>query len=142
MYTGKYIPKFPYTGEQVTIGSGRILVHAKDDSAFIFADKSIVLSTTGSLHVNATEGTFISSQTIELGLNAQEALIKGNTAVQDLKLLYNALQKFTVAVGGLSTSEPQTAIPKIISSAKVLDRTLARLKNRLPDLLSQVSKTQ
>lgn len=142
MYTGQYIPKFPYIGEQATIGSGRILIHAKDDTAFIFADKAVVVSTTGSFHVNATEGTFINSQKVELGLNAQEAIMKGNTTVNDLKLLYNALQKFTVAVGGLSTTEPQLAIPKIISSAKVLDRTLERLKNRLPDLLSQVSKTQ
>lgn len=141
MYKSNYIPKFPYLGDQVTVSSGRLIFHAKDDSAFIFAAKAISLATSGSMHVNASEGTFVNSPTIELGLNATEALIKGNTFVMNQKVLYSQLQQFVNAVGGISETELELAAVEINKAATVLSRTIQEQKNSLDDLLSTTSKT-
>jgi hypothetical protein len=140
-YRSKYIPKFPYLGEQVTIGSGRLMFHAKDDSAFIFASKAISLATSGSVHVNASEGVFVNGSTIELGLNAQEAVIKGNMAVNELRMLYSGLQTFVNAVGGMSATEIELSVVDVTKAATVLSKTLDDLRSRLPNILSETTKT-
>jgi hypothetical protein len=140
-YKQNYIPKFPYAGDQCTISSGRIIFHAKEDSAFIFASKAISLSTSGSTHINSPQGVFINGTTIELGLNAQEPLLKGKSTVNDLRLLYSRLEAFGAAVGSLSTTEPEAAIPGIIQTGQNLAKTVGTLKRRLPTLLSKTSKT-
>jgi len=141
MYKSNYIPKFPYTGDQVTVGAGRLIFHAKEDSVFIFANKAISLATSGSAHINATEGTFINSNTIELGLNAQEQLIKGNTAVMNWKVLYTQLQQFVNAVGGMSETELGLSVVEINKVATVLSQTIQAQRDSLDDLLSTTTKT-
>jgi len=141
MYTGSYIPKFPYTGEQATLVGGRIVFHAKDDSAFIFANKAVVLSTSGSTHINSSEGVFINGNTIELGLNAQQPVIRGNALVDDLTLLCSALNSFSMAMTMLSESELEIAIPGIVKSAARLSETVNGIRKRLPNTLSKVTKT-
>jgi hypothetical protein len=139
--SGSYIPEFPYKGDQVLISSGRLVFHSKDDSAFIFANKSISLSTTGSVHINAAEKTYINSKEIQLGLNAQERVIKGDTAVDSFRRLYTSLDNFAVAVGGLSETNLKDAVVTIQKASQDLSDVLANLKDRLPDLLSKTTKT-
>lgn len=141
MYSGSYIPQFPYTGDQVVVSSGRLVFHAKDDTAFIFGRKAISLSTSGSTHINSNEGVFINSKKIELGLNAQESVIKGDTAKGELTLLYNAIARFAAAVGQLSETKLEDAIPEIHNASAVLYDTAISLKERLPDMLSKTTKT-
>jgi hypothetical protein len=141
MYTKRYIPNFPYTGDQVTVSSGRLIFHAKDDTAFIFASKAISLATSGSLHVNATDGVFMNGSTIELGLNAQEQVIKGNTAVTNWKVLYKQLQQFVNAVGGMSQTELELSVIEISKAASVLSSTIENQLDTLDDLLSTTTKT-
>jgi len=141
MYTGSYIPKFPYTGDQAIVSSGRIIFHAKDDSAFIFANKAISLSTSGSTHINSSEGVFINGKTIELGLNAQEHVIKGDTAVVEFRRLYSTLRQLVDAIGDMSSTELELAIPKLVAKAEVVSKTLSELEQNLDTILSTTTKT-
>lgn len=139
--SSSYLPAFPYTGDQVIIGSGRLVFHAKDDTAFIFAKKSISLSTTGSLHINANDGTHINSKQIQLGLNAQERVIKGDTAVDSLRRLYTAIDNFAVAIGGLSETKLAESLIPVQYASQNLSDVVKDLKEKLPDLLSKTTKT-
>lgn len=141
MYTGSYIPTFPYQGDQVAISSGRLLFHAKDDSLFLFANKAISLATSGSTHINSSEGVYINGSSIELGLNAQEKVIKGDTAVTEFRRLYGVLISLSNALKNLSSSELETAIPELVKAAEVASATLTDLDQNLPTILSSTTKT-
>ena len=141
MYTNKYIPQFPYLGDQVTVGSGRLIFHAKDDSAFIFASKAISLATSGSVHVNAPEGVFVNGKTIELGLNAQERVIRGDMDVNNRRVLYTQLAQFVNAVGGMSETELGLSVVEINKVATVLSKTIQEQRDALDEILSPVTKT-
>lgn len=141
MYTGSYIPKFPYAGDQATLVGGRIVFHAKEDTAFIFANKSVVISTPGSTHINATEGVFINGGSIELGLNATEPVIRGNVLIDDLTILCTSLNSFARALSTISESQLEKAIPAIVKSAAGLSSNVRGIQRRLPNSLSKVTKT-
>ena len=72
-----YQPDFPYTGDQIIVTSGRVLFNAKDDSVFLFAKKSIGLSSAGTINFDSDDSCIINSPKIYLGLNATEPLVKG-----------------------------------------------------------------
>ena len=141
MYTGSYIPEFPYKGDQVAIASGRLVFHSKDDSVFLFANKAISLSTSGSTHINSAEGVYVNGSTIELGLNAQEKLIKGDTAVVEFRRLYSTLNQLVKAIGQLSSTELETAIPALVKESEVVSKTLTELEQNLDTILSNTTKT-
>jgi hypothetical protein len=141
MFSSSYTPKFPYAGDQVIVSSGRLIFHAKDDTAFIFASKAVSLSTSGSTHINSPEGIYMNGNRIELGLNAQESVLKGDMVVNSLKVLYKKLDDFVVAVGGLSETNLAEAIPLIHTTAGNLSTEVKLQIQRLPDLLSQTTKT-
>lgn len=141
MYTGNYIPTFPYQGDQVAISSGRLLFHAKEDSVFLFAKKSISLATSGSTHINSAEGVFINGKSIELGLNAQERVIKGDTAVGELRKLYGTLGSLVLAIRGMSSTQLEESIVELTNRAEVVATTLQELEANLPNILSTTTKT-
>lgn len=111
---------FPYEGNQVIITSGRVMLHAKDDTVLLFAKKGVGISTNATFNVDALEKTTLNSNVIELGLRAStegEQVLKGKTTLQqldrlldDIVALSDALSTNTVArlstvatiAGGLS----------------------------------------
>ena len=70
-----YIPDNPdkYEGKQIIINSDRILFNAKEDSVLLFAQKSIGLSTEGSLNFDTGTGEgsqmVVNTPKIYLGMN-------------------------------------------------------------------------
>ncbi len=77
-----YKPEFPYRGKQIIIDSDRVLLNAKDDSVFIVGDKSVGISSGGTFNIDSDDKTIINSPQIDLGLNAEESAIKGDTLVK------------------------------------------------------------
>ena len=70
-----YAPEQPnaYQGRQIILNSDRILFNAREDSALIFADKSIGLNTQGSIHFDTSENPkksyfIVNSPNIYLGM--------------------------------------------------------------------------
>ena len=74
------------------ITSGRVQLHSKDDSIFLFGKKGVGLSTNGILGVDAREGVTLSAPVIELGSEAAnpeygQPIIKGNDFLTQFRRL-------------------------------------------------------
>ena len=77
-----YKPEFPYRGKQIIIDSDRVLLNAKDDSVFIVGDKAVGISSGGTFNIDSDDKTIINSPQIDLGLDAEESAVKGDTLVK------------------------------------------------------------
>jgi hypothetical protein len=62
-----YTPKFPYSGNQIIITSGRVTLHSKEDAVFIFGKQNIGLSSVGEIHLDALGEVTIDAPRITLG---------------------------------------------------------------------------
>jgi|TARA_E500000318_G_C3558240_1_gene212130 hypothetical protein len=82
-------PDFPYVGRQIIIDSGRVHLNAKDDFLVLMSQKSISLSSQGSVNVDANASFIVNANRIRLGMDATEPLVLGNK----LALLLNKLGK-------------------------------------------------
>jgi hypothetical protein len=136
-----YTPEFPYKGDQAIINSGRVLLNAKDDSVFVFAKKSIGLSSAGSIHFNSDDVMIINSPKIYLGLNATEPLVKGGRLVDylgDLNETLVTLGKALTKVKGVKEGVPYIAL----NTAGVdLVKTVELLAVQVDGLLSKQNYT-
>ena len=141
-----YVPQFPYLGNQVIISSGRVVTHSKDDFIFLFGKKGVSVSSPSSFTVDAEERTIIASPKIELGYQAEaggESVLLGNSTVEQLSFLLDAIQNFSDALAEISAEEPETAIAKIVQTATVLSGTAQTVKAQLTNFcLSNTTYTK
>ena len=118
-----YIPDNPdkYEGKQIIINSDRILFNAKEDSVLLFAQKSIGLSTEGSLNFDTGTGEgsqmVVNTPKIYLGMNETqlptEPAILGNKneiwlnslldLIDNLISFLEAQYKLTDSTGGVTS---------------------------------------
>ena len=129
-----YVPQFPYLGNQAIISSGRVVAHSKEDFIFLFGKKGVSVSSPSSFTVDAEERTIITSPKIELGYQAEaggESVLLGNSTVEQLSFLLDAIQNFSDALAEISAEEPETAIAKIVQTATVLSGTAQTVKAQL-----------
>lgn len=139
-----YTPQFPYPGNQVIISSGRVLLHSKDDSIFLFGKKAIGLSTTGTFNVDADVGVKINAPIIELGLNASisgEPIIKGDSFLIQLNRLLDQISELAGALQQLRSTN-SNALVVINNKAQLLKDVTASVKTFLPGTLSTVTFTK
>lgn len=139
-----YIPEFPFTGSQAIVASDRVTLLSKQDSTLIFGEKAIGLSTKGSLNLDAVDGVKINPGTgkqVQLGLNATEAVIKGDGFMENLYILLVQIENFSLAVSKLSESNLAGAVPDIVRTASNLNSSANILKDKFKDNLSTVTKT-
>lgn len=144
-----YRPEFPYKGNQVMISSGRVQLHSKDDSIFLFGKKGVGISTTGLLGVDAVEGITLNAPIIELGLEAKDPkygqpVIKGTDFFIQMNRLLSALENMATALGELRSDNIGLAksIPIIKQQATVLQGVIQNLKVQLPTTLSTTTYTR
>ena len=141
-----YVPQFPYLGNQAIISSGRVVAHSKEDFIFLFGKKGVSVSSPSSFTVDAEERTIITSPKIELGYQAEaggESVLLGNSTVEQLSFLLDAIQNFSDALAEISAEEPETAIAKIVQTATVLSGTAQTVKAQLTNFcLSNTTYTK
>ena len=141
-----YVPQFPYLGNQAIISSGRVVAHSKEDFIFLFGKKGVSVSSPSSFTVDAEERTIIASPKIELGYQAEaggESVLLGNSTVEQLSFLLDAIQNFSDALAEISAEEPETAIAKIVQTATVLSGTTQTVKAQLTNFcLSNTTYTK
>ena len=122
-----------YSGEQVILNSGRLLLNSKSDSILLSSFKTINLNSVNSVNID-TPSTVIKSKSIALGdKNASEPIILGNkflsdfeTLCQNLNSLATALQNPIGSPG--KTSPPVLAlIPPAVSLAKSSANMLSKI---------------
>lgn len=91
-YTTPPIAPSLFTQPQIALNSNRVVINAKTDSILLSAQKSVGISTQGSVNIDA-ESFYISSNDIRLGSkNATEPVLKGDTTIEVLKQLTKAIK--------------------------------------------------
>lgn len=143
----QYIPVFPYKGNQAIISSGRIIIHAKDDSIFLFGKKAVALSSIGVINMDSFEGVAFSAPKIELGLKAKdegENIMLGITTNQMLVELLDELERVGSALTQLSKTGLAGASVAILSAGESLLSKSRIIKNNLIDNsnLSKITYTK
>ena len=91
-YSVKPIAPSQYTNPQIVLNSDRIIINAKKDSILLSSQKSIGLSTIGSVNIDAKEH-YISSNDIKLGsIRATQPVLLGDDTIEVLKQLAGAIK--------------------------------------------------
>lgn len=137
-----------FTMPQIALNSDRIVINAKTDSVLLSSQKSIGMSTNGSVNIDATSH-YISSNDIKLGSkNATQPVLLGDDTIELLKQLTGAIKDLASILqvqrdypgGNLTTSYNPIAgnvIEQIINPANGI---LAQLNNN--SLKSKTTKVQ
>jgi len=138
MAENNYIPDdLPnYEGKQIYLGSGRLIFDAKEDSLFFIADKSVSLSSEGTVNIDTKDFVVINSPKIYLGLNShnesQPTLLGENT--------YQLLNKIINSLDSLS-KELQTAVSTPTGTPIVaLTKVSAKLQANVSVMKKQIQK--
>lgn len=135
-----YIPTFPYNGSQEIFNSGRIVLNSKDDSIFLFSSKAIGFSSNEGIHFNTENEIILNSSKIQLGLDANEPLIKGkkhqNMMLKLLDDLENVGDQLFAATD--SNSNP---IPSVQTAGNSLIKSVKRIKILLNNIYSTQNYT-
>lgn len=129
-----YQPKFPYTGNQVIISSGRVTHHSYDDFIFLFGKKGVAISSPATLTIDANEKTTIASPKIELGFNASkigEPILLGTSTAIQLGFLLDAITNLSKELQKMSAEQLELAVPGIVNTSKVLEGIATRVKAQL-----------
>ena len=144
-------PQLPrlYTSNQILLSSGRLVFNATVDSILMSSQKNISLSSQSDIGLTSNKNITLVGNLVKLGnTEAKEALVKGdafmakfNTLLSNLIALCDVLEQATqtkIDVAGNIEIGPHPTISVI---SPVVKSNLEDIKNELPSLLSQVSKT-
>jgi hypothetical protein len=132
-----YKPLFPYNKEQLIISSGRVSINSKDDSIFLFANKSISFSSNEGIHFNTNKNIILNGNKIQLGLNATEPLVKGKQLYNLLDRLLNDLENVGEQLN-LSIDSNGNSLPQVQTAGNSLVKSVKRIKR----LLKNINSTQ
>lgn len=133
-----------FQNPQIIINSDRIILNAKTDSVLLSAQKSVNLSTNGSVNIN-TKNFLIDAGNIRLGSkDARESVIKGDTLYFQLDQMLKALlQMLAVLKTSTMAIDPTTVTAdsqKNLVYANV-ETTLELIQQNLESIKSKNVKT-
>ena len=94
-YQPKLTPSF--SGRQVIISSGRIILNAGDDSIFLSSKSSVGIMSEGSIHINSAKPVVIEGEAVHIGLGARQPALLGQSTVDFLRELLIYLQTLDIA---------------------------------------------
>lgn len=140
-------PELPssYIKPQVILNSDRVVINAKSDSVLISGDGSVGISSNQSINLEAKE-VYMHSTDIRLGdKNAKESVIKGDIAVEYLKLIIqeianisNALKTIQIYTGPNVVGVPDASIQPVAKSSY---DNLNKIKEQIDTIKSNFVKT-
>jgi hypothetical protein len=122
-----------FANPQIIFNSNRIILNAKTDSILISGETSIGLSSNNSINLEAKQ-IYLDGTDIRLGSkNASQSALKGDDAVEYLKILINELKNITEALksvqnwpGGAAAPNP-TLLTVANSAQKVFENVYANI---------------
>ena len=146
-YKKSPIPPSQYTEPQIALNSDRIVINAKNDHILMSSQKSIGMSTVGSVNIDAKEH-YISSNDIRLGsIRASQPVLLGDDTIDIIRQLTEAVRDLASILqmdrdwpgGELKTSFNAVA-GSVISQIENTNGILAQLTNN--SLKSKTTKVQ
>lgn len=128
-----------YTGKQIIITSGRVIFNTTEDHLLLSSAKSISLSSSGTVNIDAPE-MIIQTSKIYLGSkSAKEPLLLGDTTAALLKDMLNILTKLTEACATAANGGGPVT-PLNSTAAKLLPR-LQKLAPKIDSIKSTYNFT-
>lgn len=138
----KYIPEFPFKGNQVILSSDRIHLNGSKDSIILTGRKSVMISSLGSLNFESSQKCTLDAPRINIGVNATEALVLGTSFMRELRAFLLSI-KFAGSLGQSSgESDIATTVSKLSVLATQMYEASNKLENALDGLLSTRSYTK
>ena len=136
-----YTPDFPYTGEHIILNSGRVFINARDDSAFINANKAVSLGSGGTINFDSKDKCIINSPRIDLGLGALHPVVKGDILK---RLIEKIARELDDAGGQLQTAVDGhgTSVLGAQRAGTILKRVSKNIKNELENMNSELTYTK
>ena len=140
--TSSPIPIKPneFTSPQIILNSGRLVFNAKTDNILMLADKSVNINSGGSINIDAFSNIILSSDGVQLGINANEALVLGNSLVDFLQEFLNNLTIFLDS-GATPASNGGGPVASLNAASTVFSNQLKTQITNLQTLLSTQNKT-
>ncbi len=133
-----YVPEFPYKGKQIIVSSGRVIVHAKTDSVFLFGKKNVGISSGGEVHIDANTEVYIDAPKISLGnkvtpdnMVGMEPVLLGYKTNQILIRLSDALVELAQSLGTVSDTDVPGAMFRLATSGPLLLKAAEAVKNQV-----------
>ena len=137
-----YQPDFPYRGKQIIIDSDRVTLNSKSDATFLIGKKAVSISSGGTINLDSDGKCIINSSAIDLGLEAVHPVIHGDTFVNVFTAFLQALDQTVCPQLAASRDSNNTIIGGASSAGKNLQKAVRSLASVLPDINSQLVKTQ
>tara|TARA_R110001606_G_scaffold397970_2_gene575901 strand:- start:1979 stop:3247 length:1269 start_codon:yes stop_codon:yes gene_type:complete len=140
-------PELPsnYIKPQILLNSNRVIINAKNDSTLISGNKSVGIFSNQSINLESKKIN-IHSTDIRLGdKNAKESVLKGDIAVEYLKLIIqeianisNALKTIQIYTGPNVVGVPDPSIQPVAKSSY---ENLNKIKEQIDTIKSNFVKT-
>ena len=136
-----------YSKNQIILDSGRLLFNATTDNQkgegtiLMFASQAIGLSSAGTINLDSDKECVINALYIDLGLNASQPVLKGDTTVNTLDQIISQLivlcNSLSTAVG-VPAGAPMLSINTVASAVSA---QLSGIQGTLDELKSKTTFT-
>lgn len=133
-----YVPEFPYKGKQIIVSSGRVIVHAKNDSVFLLGKKNVGISSGGEVHIDANAEVYIDAPKISLGnkvtpdtMVGLEPVLLGYQTNQILIRLSETLIELGDALGKVSESNLPASMQLLASTGPLVSKSAKAINNQV-----------
>ena len=134
-----------YSGEQIILNSGRLLLNSKTDSILLSSFNSINLNCVNSVNVDSNS-VLIKSKSIALGdKNASEPVILGNSFLKDFEELCTNLNSLATVFEKNTIGGPGNISPPILGlaiPASQLANSSANMLSKIKDYKSKTTTTK
>ncbi len=118
-----------YKGKQLLLLSDRLVISGRKEGLILAGNEYISLSSNGPVNIDTKDTVTINAASINLGVDAKEYIVKGDTLKSKLESLIDAISKMTVSTPA-GPSTPPNNLPDF-----------QKIKSELSDILSTQNKT-
>jgi hypothetical protein len=134
-----------FSGKQIMLNSGRLVLNANSNHLLLSAEKSINLNTPGSVNIDSKNNTIIKvgkDSKILLGdKGATESVILGDKFLTDLQVFLQEMVKLSSALVASGIPVPFTPNAAAASTAPTMATAAQNIVNKIENYKSKVSKT-
>ena len=120
-----------YSDDQVMINSKRIVINANKESMFLSSFQHIHIGSGRSLTISSNMETVIDSNSVRIGKNAEQPIVKGKDLIKILDDLINAIENIVVFPAPASATPINAGGPNVAAQ-----QLLTTVRQNLDSILS------
>lgn len=127
-----------FSGEQIIINSGRLVLNAKTDHILFISPQSVGISSPN-FNINATKTVVLSSKICLGDKSASHPIILGDDFLNDFNSLINNLNTLCTALQTLQSLPPGTPFISLVSPTVELQDSIETMQSNLQAYQSKIS---